>query len=63
MRYRVRWDFRKAQPSWDRHKARRFGEQNEGFMIEAESLDAARAALQEPPHRLNPFYLTIEADA
>jgi hypothetical protein len=69
----VRHDFTKCQPAnWHRSDyVRIFGDRNQGFAVTADSLDAARAAIESgaaeirrfdgaPLRRgLNPFYLTI----
>lgn len=66
--FRVQHDFSKYQPKWTGDWVRLYGERNEGFTMEADSIDDAKRILKEqgPPHgpqregdRLNPFYLKI----
>ncbi len=55
MRFRVRWDYGKAQPH---ALATVLGARNEGFTVEAVSLEAAKATVRTQ-YRLNPFYLSF----
>lgn len=63
--FRVKHDFTKSQPAVDWANSdygRQYGPNNEGFVLEADSVDDAKAKLKSE-FNLNPFYVTIEAEA
>jgi hypothetical protein len=45
--------------TWSGNYVRTFGAKNEGFTIEADSVESAKGILIDK-YNLNPFYLTIE---
>lgn len=58
MVYLVKHNFAVYQPAWRGDYVRRFGPNNEGFEVQAESMEQAKEKL-EKEHNLNPFYLSI----
>lgn len=60
--YRIRHDFNKFRPAWTAEMKRVFGERNEGFTIQAASLDEAKNKCRND-YNLNPFYLTITEES
>lgn len=62
--FRVKHDFTKSQPAVDWANSdygRRYGPDNEGFVIDADSVEDAMAKLKSE-FNLNPFYVSIEAE-
>jgi hypothetical protein len=55
--YRVKWDYKKA--AWSKAYKFKFGEHNEGFLIQGDSLPDVCLKL-ETTKNLNPFYLEIK---
>lgn len=44
---------------WSGDYIRRYGENNNGFIVQADSIDHAKHILKND-HNINPFYVTIE---
>ena len=62
MRYLIKYDFAKFQPSWNRGLASRLGDNNEGVIVAAETPKAAIETFNASllaGERFNPFYLKV----
>ena len=57
-KFRVKYNFSAYQPSWTGDYVRRFGKNNEGFVIDAKDEKDAKEKLKKEKN-LNPFYLKI----
>ena len=59
MKYNVKHNHSAYRPhSWSGNYVRTFGKRNEGFTVNAESIEHAKQVCRNT-HNLNPFYLTI----